>query len=293
MSEEDELSNTTLDDLINKEVSSRKRGVGKRFNRGRGRGRGRGSFRRRGRGRRNLRPSNRSFRGFGGKRRGRGGRNNFSRRRERDNDEPEWRNDKYEERFHGSVKREKSSNHFDSKYGIPATSSRNRTQETTRRREPENFTTKSGLQVSVGSGSSNPDLGSSVQINGLHSNVQSEDLREILQKYGTVKYAYITYDDNGDSNGVGRACFVKAEYAKAAVKDLQDATIDSVAIKITYLGGGYESGRERRNNFTSRRGRGGRDDRDSDTDMDDDNNDRRRGRDSKNAPDTPFNPLAR
>jgi hypothetical protein len=74
-----------------------------------------------------------------------------------------------------------------------------------------------------------------------------------------VKYAYITYDDNGESNGVGRACFAKAEYAKAAVKDLQDATIDSVAIKITYLGGGYESGRDRRNNFTSRRGRGGRD----------------------------------
>jgi len=239
MGDEDEFANTTLDDLINKEVSSRKRGVGKRFNRGRGRGRGRGAFRRRGRGRRNLRPSSRSFRGFGGRRRGRGGRNNFSRRRERDNDEPEWRNDKYEERFHGSA--------------------RNRTQER-RRREPENFTTKSGLQVSVGSGSSNPDLGSSVQINGLHSNVQSEDLREILQKrYGTVKYAYITYDDNGESNGVGRACFAKAEYAKAAVKDLQDATIDSVAIKITYLGGGYESGRDRRNNFTSRRGRGGRD----------------------------------
>jgi len=255
--------------------------LAKNFSRGRGRGRGRG---RRGRGRRNLRPSSRSFKGFGSRnRRGRGGRNNFSRRRERDNDrnrndEPEWRNDKYEERFHGS-----------------ATSSRTRTsqRERTSRREPENFTTKSGLQVSTGSGSSNPDLGSSVQINGLHTNVQAEDLREILQKYGTVKYSYILYDDNGDSKGVGRACYAKAEYAKAAVKDLQDATIDSVAIKITYLGGGYDGGRETRNNFTSRRGRGGRDEKDSDTDMEDDNNERRRPRDSKIAPDTPFNPLAR
>merc|ERR1712096_313099 len=105
--------------------------------------------------------------------------------------------------------------------------------------------TKSGLQVSVRSGSNNPDLPCSVQINGLHSNVQSEDLREILQKYGNVKYAYITYNDNNESNGVGRACFAKAEYATAAVKDLRDATIDGVAIKITYLGNGHDGGRER------------------------------------------------
>jgi len=281
MGEDDKTLNVSLDDIINKEITSRKRGgVGKRFSRGRGRGKSRGGgFRRRGRGRANLRPRSRPFGGFGGRRRGgRGGRRRGGFSRRRVSSEPEWRNDKYEERFHGSATSNSSKNYSSQ----------------TRNREPENFTTKSGLQVSTGSGSSNPDLNSSVQINGLHSNVQSEDLREILQKYGTVKYAYITYNENNESNGIGRACFVKGEHAKAAVKDLRDATIDGVSIKITFLGSGFDGGKERRNNFTSRRGRGGRED-ESDADMDDDDraDTRRRGRDSKNAPDTPFNPLAR
>lgn len=49
-------------------------------------------------------------------------------------------------------------------------------------REPSSFTTKSGLQVNVGGSSVNPDLKTSIQINGLHSNVSQDDLMEILSK---------------------------------------------------------------------------------------------------------------
>jgi len=243
----------SLSDLIGKRVNESRSRVGKR-----GRGRGRGGRRGRGRGR-------------GGKRFD-GGRRSFRDRDDRRRDSGRW---------------EKNT---DLKTGRDTRDTRDRrtpryNRETVKRREPETFTTKSGLQVAVGV-TGNPDLQTSVQIKGLHTGVSSDDLREILSKYGTVKFAYVVFKEDGTSNRIGRGCFYQEDAARKAAGDLDNATIDGIDISATWLG-------ESADNYSDRR-RGDRSRRESSRDRD-------RGRsssrdvemDRNGIPVTPFNPLAR
>jgi len=150
--------------------------------------------------------------------------------------------------------------------------------------------------VNVGGSSVNPDLKTSIQINGLHSNVSQDDLMEILSKYGAMKYAYVMFKEDGKTpSGSGRACYQRAQDARDAVEDLKDATIDGVSIRITFLGDAISSPSSSRRNFSTRGG--SRRDRDMEPDRSEDepmeDSPRRRTRRSANAPTDPVNPLAR
>merc|ERR1719198_1580858 len=229
--------NLTLDDLITKEVKSRRGGVGK-GRRGRGRGRRSGGF--------------------------------FNNRSSRDS----WQNDKYTERFSSSRR--------------TYTSASSRPRRNTNR-QPESFTTKSGLQVHVGGNAASgisPDLLTSIQINGLHANVNQDDLHEILSKYGPLKYVYVALKSDGKSpSGLGRACYQQAEDAKKAVADLQDASIDGIPIRITFLGDVGDMSNNTGRSFTTGRRTTRYDD---DEDMEEDRPSFRSG-----PPNTPHNPLLR
>lgn len=216
MAEEEDL-NITLDALISKERRSRRpRGVGKRPRRERPMRRE--SARRRGRPTRE--PRRRSS--FGGSRR----------RSLNERLDETWDNDMYDDKYGGSSRsfssrpRRREDRDRDRDYDFEKSS-----------REPSSFTTRSGLQVSVGGNMINPDLKTSIQINGLHTNVSQADLWEILNKYGALKYVYIMYKEDGKTpSGSGRACFQQASDARKSVEDLRDATIDGVPIRITFLG---------------------------------------------------------
>jgi len=242
----------SLEDLIGKRVNESRSRVGKR-----GRGRGRGGRRGRGRGR-------------GGKRFD-GGRRSFRDRDDRRRDSGRWEKNT-DIRTGRDTGRDRRTPRYNS----------NRL-ETTKRREPETFTTKSGLQVAVGV-TGNPDLQTSVQIKGLHTGVSSDDLREILSKYGNVKFAYVVFKEDGTSVRIGRGCFYQEAAARKAAADLDNATIDGIDISATWLG-------ESADDYSDKR-RGGRSRRESSRDRD-------RGRsedvemDRNGIPVTPFNPLAR
>jgi len=257
-----EALDTTLDELIKSERSDRRkgrgRGMGKRNRAGGARGRGGGRGGRR-----------------SGGRRGRGRTNRRPIRNRASNIDDSWQNDRYNEM---------SGSRFSP-----------RRNERVQQREPSSFTTKSGLQVNVGGNMANPDLKTSIQINGLHSNVSQDDLMEILSKYGALKYAYVMYKDDGKTpTGSGRACFQRASNAREAVEDLKDATIDGVSIRITFLGDAVSSSSSRRN-FRTNSGRNR--DNEDDEQMEEEPRTRRargsRAANTKFAPTDPVNPLSR
>lgn len=141
-------------------------------------------------------------------------------------------------------------------------------------------------------GGSNPDLATSVQLNNLHSNVGAEDLREIMSKYGPVKFCYLLHGDDNEPLGVGRACFCKAESAKKAADDLKDATVDGVKIKITFLGDTGFPEEDNSRNISTRSSRNRRNNNNKRNSMDLET-DEEGPRYSKNAPTDPMNPLSR
>lgn len=71
---------------------------------------------------------------------------------------------------------------------------------------------------------------------GLHEGVQNNDIKDIVDRYGVVNYAYVLYYDNGKHSGIGQAYFSKINDAQKAAQDLQGAYIDSLPIKVQYLG---------------------------------------------------------
>lgn len=252
MGEEEDL-NVTLDALISKERRSRLpagRGVGKRARETRGPPRDR-----------RRRERRRSFGSPRERRSRRPGRRPRPRSYEEVGDADEtWENDRYDERY-GASARSKGRNKISTK----AITARRRERDRDRdrdydndrsrdiMREPSSFTTRSGLQVSVGGNMMNPDLATSIQINGLHTNVSQADLWEILNKYGALKYVYIMYKEDGKTpSGSGRACFQQVADARKAVEDLRDATIDGVPIRITFLGDAGAELEGQRKSFRSR-----------------------------------------
>jgi RNA recognition motif-containing protein len=68
----------------------------------------------------------------------------------------------------------------------------------------KSFRTSGGLQVTVGNTAKHI-----VRIVGLHNGVQSNDVKDIFDKYGFVNYAYVLHSDNGTHLGIGQACFAK------------------------------------------------------------------------------------
>jgi len=275
MTEEEDL-NVTLDALISKERKSRipsGRGVGKRAREPRGAPRDR-----------RRRPARRSS--YGSPRERRRGRPSRRPRRSME-DMDTWENDRYDEKY-GSISRSRRRNRDDDR-------DRDRDYDFDRSkdvmREQSSFTTRSGLQVSVGGSMMNPDLATSIQINGLHTNVSQADLWEILNKYGALKYVYIMYKEDGKTpSGSGRACFQQVADARKAVEDLRDATIDGVPIRITFLGDAAVEEAPRRKSFRTTREVG------SDDDFEEDSSRQRRNRTfrrSQQVPNDPVNPLTR
>lgn len=279
MGEEEDL-NITLDALISKERRSRAP-VGKRVREPRGIP---SRDRRRGPRRSSFGGSPRERRRRARPRRG---------RRPLEEEAETWENDRYDERY-GASARMKDKNKLLTK-GRRRDRDRDRERdydfdrERDIMREPSSFTTRSGLQVSVGGNMMNPDLATSIQINGLHTNVSQADLWEILNKYGALKYVYIMYKEDGKTpSGSGRACFQQVADARKAVEDLRDATIDGVPIRITFLGDAGAEIEPRKSFRTGRQAAG------SDEEVEEVRSSRRRrGRRSEQMPDDPVNPLTR
>jgi len=104
------------------------------------------------------------------------------------------------------------------------------------------FTTKSGLQITVGS-----DNDYAIRITGLHDQVSAEDIREIMQRFGSVNYAYILYRDDGKHSGTAKVCFAQKESAVQASKELEGVLIDSKPVDVQYLGAKGSVAKARKN----------------------------------------------
>jgi len=93
------------------------------------------------------------------------------------------------------------------------------------------FTLKSGLQVTKGD-----DQDRTIRITGLHANVQVGDLKEIFGTYGVIIHAFVSNKPDGTPSGNGKVCFAQSSSAILAANELDGATIDQVAINVSYLG---------------------------------------------------------
>jgi len=93
------------------------------------------------------------------------------------------------------------------------------------------FTLKSGLQVTKGD-----DQDRTIRVTGLHANVQVGDLKEIFGTYGIIIHAFVSNKPDGTPSGNGKVCFAQSSSAILAANELDGATIDQVAINVSYLG---------------------------------------------------------
>ena len=90
-----------------------------------------------------------------------------------------------------------------------------------------------------------------VYVSNLSFNVQDEDLREFFAPYGEVTSAKIINDrESGKSRGFGFVEMSDDEAAKKAIAELDGATVEGRAIKVTEAkskedkprGGGFRGG---------------------------------------------------
>jgi RNA recognition motif-containing protein len=97
-----------------------------------------------------------------------------------------------------------------------------------------------------------------IYVSNLSFNVQDEDLREFFAPYGEVTSAKVVNDrETGRSRGFGFVEMADEEASKKAIAELNNATVDGRAIKVTEARPKEDRPARSNNPFRSGNGGGG------------------------------------
>merc|ERR1719263_1105075 len=73
-----------------------------------------------------------------------------------------------------------------------------------------------------------------VLVSGFHTQVTSDDIKEIFDNFGIVQKAFVKFDEEGQSTGEAVVTFKDPKMATSAMKELDGARIDDQPIEIRY-----------------------------------------------------------
>src|ERR671921_1047360 len=97
-----------------------------------------------------------------------------------------------------------------------------------------------------------------IYVSNLSFNIQDEDLREFFTPYGEVTSAKVINDrETGKSRGFGFVEMADEAASKKAIAELNDATVDGRAIKVTEARAKEDRPARSSNPFRSNNGGGG------------------------------------